>query len=181
MDLFIISIIIIVVILFIIIQKIDKKEHLTTDEVLQNISSVYNNDQLNVRNLNVTNNITASNFYPIGSIYLTMSNINPNKILGFGSWEELPDGKLMMPVKSSAISYATDKKIYGNDKITNDHLREVLTYTKFDCRVKGDGEQTAKAICKIDQSKTRLFGVEEKNQKSYIPLHIYIYAWYRLT
>jgi len=37
--------------------------------------------------LNIDGKLTAENFYPVGSTYITDTNTNPNTILGFGEWE----------------------------------------------------------------------------------------------
>lgn len=34
---------------------------------------------------------SSATFYPIGSIYLSMSDINPALVLGFGIWEQIKD------------------------------------------------------------------------------------------
>lgn len=38
---------------------------------------------------------SIENCYPIGSIYITTSSINPNQILGFGTWEQIKDRFLL--------------------------------------------------------------------------------------
>lgn len=70
----------------------DSKEPLVPNEALENVSSVYNKDLVKVKNIKATGKIKADNFYPVGSIFLTMRNVDVKDLLGFGSWRQIETG-----------------------------------------------------------------------------------------
>ena len=60
MSLLIISLFVALIIIYYILNK--KKEHLSNDEAIQNIASIYNSANMSVTNLNVTGNLNPANF-----------------------------------------------------------------------------------------------------------------------
>lgn len=72
-------------------------EHLTNEELLKNmdsihtINSAYNISLLKSASVEATDKIIAENFYPVGSIFLTMNIVRPNELLGFGTWTQIED------------------------------------------------------------------------------------------
>lgn len=55
--------------------------------------------------------INVDLIYPIGSIYLSLNDINPNKLFG-GTWERIK-GKTLVGVDESDIDFKTSKLIGG--------------------------------------------------------------------
>jgi hypothetical protein len=71
-------IILLLLILLAIIYYKQKKEHLTNDEAIQAVASVYNNDNMTVTNLNVTSKLNVATNASINS--LAASNLNATDI-----------------------------------------------------------------------------------------------------
>lgn len=51
-------------------------------------------------------------YYPIGSIYLSVNNINPSKWFG-GTWEQIAKGRTLVGVDTSQTEFNTVKKTGG--------------------------------------------------------------------
>lgn len=61
--------------------------------------------------------------YPVGSIYISETNDNPNKIFGRGVWERINGAYLFSRAEANSNNIPTTLKNWGGDyKITQDHL-----------------------------------------------------------
>lgn len=58
-------------------------------------------------------------YYPIGSIYLSVTNTNPSKWFG-GKWEQIAKGRTLVGVDTNDIDFNTAKKT-GGSKFLQDH------------------------------------------------------------
>lgn len=54
-------------------------------------------------------------YYPVGSIYLSVNNINPSKWFG-GTWEQIAKGRTLVGVDTSQTEFNTVKKTGGEKK-----------------------------------------------------------------
>ena len=52
-------------------------------------------------------------YYPVGSIYLSVTNSNPSKWFG-GTWEQIAQGRTLIGVNTSDSDFNTVKKMGGN-------------------------------------------------------------------
>lgn len=52
-------------------------------------------------------------YYPVGSIYLSVNNINPSKWFG-GTWEQIAQGRTLVGVDTSDSDFNTVKKTGGS-------------------------------------------------------------------
>ena len=52
-------------------------------------------------------------YYPVGSIYLSVNNINPSKWFG-GTWEQIAKGRTLVGVDTSQTEFNTVKKTGGS-------------------------------------------------------------------
>lgn len=80
------------------------------------------NDNLSIFNENMTkieNWINdLDNRYPVGSIYISVSEENPSNLLGGGVWEEFAAGRLLIGVDITQQQYSTSEKTYGSSTVT---------------------------------------------------------------
>lgn len=65
--------------------------------------------------------------YPIGSIYLSVNNVNPSSIFG-GSWESFGTGRTLVGVDTSQTEFNTVEKT-GGSKYLQEHRHGYLTTT----------------------------------------------------
>lgn len=73
---------------------------------------LYNNDT----NVSITP-LDIYNFYPVGSIYLSVVNINPSTYFG-GVWERFGEGKCLVGVDSTQSEFETVLKTGGVKTVT---------------------------------------------------------------
>lgn len=59
--------------------------------------------------------IYPHSYYPIGSIYLSVTDINPSKWFG-GTWEQIAQGRTLIGVDTNDSDFNTVKKIGGEKK-----------------------------------------------------------------
>lgn len=59
--------------------------------------------------------IYPHSYYPIGSIYLSITDINPSKWFG-GTWEQIAQGRTLIGVDTNDSDFNTVKKIGGEKK-----------------------------------------------------------------
>ena len=55
-------------------------------------------------------------YYPVGSIYLSVNDINPSKWFG-GTWEQIAKGRTLVGVDTSQTEFNTVKKIGGEKEV----------------------------------------------------------------
>ena len=96
------------------------------------------NDNLSIFNENMTkienwiNNL--DNRYPVGSIYISVSEENPSNLLGGGVWEEFAAGRLLIGVDTAQQPISASEKLYGSSTVTliADNLPEHTHDVKID-------------------------------------------------
>lgn len=67
-------------------------------------------------------------YYPVGSIYLSVNDINPSKWFG-GTWEQIAKGRTLVGVDKSQVEFNTVKKI-GGSKFLQKHNHKI--YSGYD-------------------------------------------------
>lgn len=70
------------------------------------------NTPISAENMNKIQNDILQVTFPIGSMYVTQTNTNPNEILGFGTWERLK-GKLCVGLDENDSDFDTIGKTGG--------------------------------------------------------------------
>lgn len=60
----------------------------------------------------ITNNLTIDNIYPVGSIYLSVNNVNPSTIFG-GTWENFGAGRCLVGVNPNETEFNSVEKTGG--------------------------------------------------------------------
>lgn len=168
------------------------KEHLNIpNEVAQNVDSIFSKN-LRVKNMKITNGITgnktltAKNFYPVGSFYMSMSPTNPSEIFKFGTWTPVENRFLYcVDVKGSISSGVTG----GSDKITietmppHSHTMTIPLYGS----TKATNDRIDTGCCNggytgnVSETKTAWVsgGGNMGVIHSYYPPHTTCYCWYR--
>lgn len=66
---------------------------------------------------NLIKKIVRDAYYPVGKIYITMGNENPNETIG-GTWEKTAAGKVLVGVDTNDIDFNTIGKTGGDKAIT---------------------------------------------------------------
>lgn len=84
--------------------------------------------------------INVDLIYPIGSIYLSLNDINPNKMFG-GTWERIK-GKTLVGVDESDTDFKTSK-LTGGEKTHKLIIAEMPSHT-HDCKTYGNGGVSTK-------------------------------------
>ena len=84
--------------------------------------------------------INVDLIYPIGSIYLSLNDINPNKMFG-GTWERIK-GKTLVGVDESDTDFKTSK-LTGGEKTHKLTIAEMPSHT-HDCKTYGNGGVSTK-------------------------------------
>lgn len=64
-------------------------------------------------------------YYPVGSIYLSVNNINPSKWFG-GSWEQIAKGRTLVGVDENDTDFNNVKKIGGSKHLQNHRHNQIL-------------------------------------------------------
>ena len=59
-------------------------------------------------------NLNMSTIYPVGSVYITTTNLDPAVLLGFGTWERIAEGRLLIGQDSNTSYLNTSRSIGGN-------------------------------------------------------------------
>lgn len=97
-------------------------------------------------------------YYPVGSIYLSINNINPSKWFG-GTWEQIAKGRTLVGVDTNDNDFNTVKKT-GGSKYTERHTHDstVLTRANGNANASTWGElQRANANVGNSESKTNIY------------------------
>ena len=82
--------------------------------------------------------------YPIGSIYLSVNNVNPSSVFG-GSWESFGTGRTLVGVDTSQTEFNTVEKT-GGEK-THTLIETELPYIRGDFNFHGAGSATVGSGC----------------------------------
>lgn len=108
--------------------RTDKNDQEYIKDQLTTIYDYLDEFAANFNSMNVLDKV-----YPVGSIYISMNNVNPSEIIG-GTWEKLPEDFYLI---NSSIGGGT--QIGSNTKDIS-HKHKLTTYTSSnDGGNKGDG------------------------------------------
>ena len=102
----------ILIVLLIICIPITEIKANETEDILNNMKNKLDSIETELNNLNL-----LDDKYPIGSIYITKSDVNPSEILG-GTWEAFGQGRTLVGVDDTSDEYSSSELIGGNNKIT---------------------------------------------------------------
>ena len=124
-----------------------------------------NHDQhLNLRNM-------LELLYPIGSIYTSMNDTNPELLFGFGSWTQIVDRFLYCTYSS--------KQTGGSKKITVEQLpAHSHSITELDIRGNENGSNQY-TIAKYGGNDTTIKTGNTGGGKDYMPPYLTVFCWYR--
>lgn len=68
-------------------------------------------------------------YYPIGSIYLSVNNINPSEWFG-GTWEQIAKGRTLVGVDTNDTDFNTVKKTGGSKYLQeHKHIKNTIGWT----------------------------------------------------
>lgn len=65
--------------------------------------------------------VTLQKAYPVGSLFFSTVNTNPNSILGFGTWERWGNGKTIVSVDENDDNFNTVEKTGGAKSVSLSH------------------------------------------------------------
>ena len=74
------------------------------------------------------NDAITTMIFPVGSVYVTMSNVNPGTYIAGTTWEEIGQGRTLMGVDAGADVAPQAGWIGGDDHATIDHVHEVVDH-----------------------------------------------------
>lgn len=118
------------------------------------------------------------NVWPVGSIYISVINVNPSKYFG-GTWESFGAGRCLVGVDTSQTEFNTVMKT-GGSKYIQDHYHQ--TYINFggtqraECTGYSFTENTGRPY----QGTTGVLGVKTGNSGNLQP-YITVYMWRRTS
>lgn len=129
--------------------------------------------------------IYPHSYYPIGSIYLSVTDINPSKWFG-GTWEQIAQGRTLIGVDTNDSDFNTVKKIGGekkhkltiNEMPSHSHTKNSVGWTGSGGFWVGSGTYTT-----LDFDKdTGLTGSTGGNQDhNNLPPYFTCYIWCRIA
>lgn len=129
--------------------------------------------------------IYPHSYYPIGSIYLSVTDINPSKWFG-GTWEQIAQGRTLIGVDTNDSDFNTVKKIGGekkhkltiNEMPSHSHTKNSIGWTGSGGFLVGSGTYTT-----LDFDKdTGLTGYTGGNQDhNNLPPYFTCYIWCRIA
>lgn len=61
---------------------------------------------------------SLSKFYPVDSVYISVGNLNPVQLFGFGTWEEIAKGKVLVGYDGNDASFNQLLKEGGSKEVT---------------------------------------------------------------
>lgn len=73
--------------------------------------------------------VTLQKAYPVGSLFFSTVNTNPNSILGFGTWERWGNGKTIVSVDENDDNFNTVEKTGGAKSIDLTHAHSTSGHT----------------------------------------------------
>jgi hypothetical protein len=84
-----------------------------------NIKTINGESMLGGGNINVIDNQIINIIYPVGSIYLSVSETNPEILFGFGKWEQIKD-RFLLSAGDTYVSGSTGGE--AEHKLTIDEM-----------------------------------------------------------
>lgn len=96
-------------------------------------------------------------YYPVGSIYLSVNDINPSKWFG-GTWEQIAKGRTLVGVDTSQTEFNTVKKT-GGSKYTEKHTHDSTVITK------ANGNANSSTWGELQRSNGNVGDVESKTNQ----------------
>ena len=91
-------------------------------------ANTFNTMQSNIENAIPTIEDLADRLYPVGSIYMSVSNTNPNTLFGIGTWELWGAGRVPVGVDTNDGSFNTVEKT-GGEKAHTLSIGEMPSHT----------------------------------------------------
>ncbi len=82
-------------------------------------------NSITVKEEDISNNITVDSIYPVGSIYMNTTLVDPSIIFG-GTWERIAKGRTLVGVDENDTDFNTSKKI-GGSKYLQRHQHDLYT------------------------------------------------------
>ena len=76
---------------------------------------------------NVIKNVVLDTYYPVGKIYITVGNENPNETIG-GTWIKFGSGKCLVGVDTSQTEFNVSEKT-GGEKTNTLKIEEMPKHT----------------------------------------------------
>ena len=117
--------------------------------------------------------LTLDLIYPVGSIYTSMNPVNPARLFGVGTWEQITDRFLYCANSSGETG--------GSKKISVDQLpSHNHTITELDIRGNENGSNQY-TIAKYGGNDTTIKTGNTGNGQDYMPPYMTVYAWYRIA
>ena len=85
-------------------------------------------------NTYVRDNILAMDdrFYPVGTVYISVVSTNPATLLGFGTWERIAEGKMLVGLDSSDTDFDTVEETGGSKTKDISHTHTYSNTTSSD-------------------------------------------------
>lgn len=119
--------------------------------------------------------------FPIGTIYMNVNNINPEKFFG-GTWERFGQGKMIVGVDESDLDFNTSQKT-GGEK-THQLIQEELPNVSTTIW-RGPGDQTwggFTGVSKVDGVSQGVVNTTQGKNKPHNNLQPYItvYMWKKI-
>lgn len=131
---------------------------------------------------------TKKALYPVGSLYINGSrSINPSQLLGFGTWEQIGQGRTLVGVDTSDNDFKTAGKTGGSKTHTltvqelapHSHAQKISA--TFD-----DGEFSGRADYDVDSDHMKAFGQGITTEETgggqafnIMPPYVTVYIWER--
>lgn len=129
------------------------------------------------------NKIYPCPYFPVGSIYISVNNINPSTYFG-GTWEAFGTGRTLVGVDTSQTEFNSVKKTGGSKYLqAHDHANTVLTRKYQDLCYGLDatffaGEPSGQGQYNITRWSGDVHGVTTGNSGNLQP-YITVYMWLR--
>lgn len=96
-------------------------------------------------------------YYPVGSIYLSINNINPSKWFG-GTWKQIAKGRTLVGVDTNDNDFNTVKKTGGSKSVTLTVDQIPAHSHTIDGAIEGSGAGTHDKLVLGDWSESRWYG-----------------------
>lgn len=101
--------------------------HWTATSIASELENRLETEEIEAIKTSVKNQITAS-LYPVGSIYMSVSNTNPSNFFG-GTWVAWGNGKVPVGVNTSDSSFNTVEKTGGAKTVNLSHSHTVNSHS----------------------------------------------------
>ena len=96
-----------------------------TKSINERLNDINNSVDVKLNNLKTT---ILKTIYPVGSIYTSFNNTNPNSIFGFGTWEQIVNRFLYCSSSSGATGGEETHQLKINEIPSHDHRGHLHIY-----------------------------------------------------